>query len=78
MAKIRPETKESVVSELCDQLMGLFNKYPEQRTHLITHHGVMPIIDMFEARSSASIPGKGTHIPLYTPTHTHTLPHTPL
>jgi serine/threonine protein kinase len=59
MAKIRPETKESVVSELCEQLMDLFVKYPEQRTHLITHHGVMPIIDMFEARSSASVPAKG-------------------
>ena len=41
--------------ELCEQLMGLFVEYPEQRVHLITYYGVMPIIDMFEARSSAVV-----------------------
>lgn len=53
MGKIRPETKESKVKSLCDDLINIFNTYPEQRDHLITYHGVMPIIDMFEARADA-------------------------
>ena len=70
MAKIRPETKEKVVIELCDLLMSIFNQYPEQRDHLITYHGVMPIIDMFEARTSAetkTLGGRGPGIKIVRP-----------
>lgn len=59
MGKIRPETKEKLVIEYCEKLMELFSNYPEQREHLITYHGVMPIIDMFEARTSAETKTQG-------------------
>ena len=62
MEKIRPETMEETVIELCDKLMELFTKYPDQRDHLITYHGVMPIIDMFEARTSAETKSQGGKI----------------
>ena len=51
MAAIRPDSSEKDVVEKCDQLLIMFNKYPEQREHLITHHGVLPVLDMLEARS---------------------------
>ena len=62
MEKIRPDTMEEVVIDLCNKLMDLFNRYPDQRDHLITYHGVMPIIDMFEARTSAESKSQGGKI----------------
>ena len=49
---IRQESKGKEVIDLCNQLLTIFSEVPEQRDHLITHHGVMPIVDMFDARSS--------------------------
>ena len=51
MAAIKPDSAEKDVVEMCDQLLVIFDKYPEQREHLITHHGVLPVLDMLEARS---------------------------
>lgn len=62
MEKIRPDTMEETVIDLCNKLLDLFNRYPDQRDHLITYHGVMPIIDMFEARTSAESKSQGGKI----------------
>lgn len=51
MARIKPESPEQEVVDLCNQLYVMFESYPEQREHLITHHGVLPVLDMLEARS---------------------------
>mmetsp|Transcript_18777 Transcript_18777/g.31303 ORF Transcript_18777/g.31303 Transcript_18777/m.31303 type:complete len:1208 (+) Transcript_18777:214-3837(+) len=51
MAAIKPDSSEKDVVEMCDQLLVMFDKHPEQREHLITHHGVLPVLDMLEARS---------------------------
>ncbi len=63
MKKIKPQTKEFEVIEHCKRLMQLFHDYPLQRNLLIDSYGVMPIIDMFEARSSIKdIADKHRHI----------------
>eukprot|EP01032_Pedospumella_encystans_P007493 gene7492-8987_t len=54
MNRIRLETKAKEVVDLCNQLLAIFSEVPEQRDHLITHHGVMPIVDMFDARAPTS------------------------
>jgi hypothetical protein len=51
MASIKPDSTERDVIEKCTQLLQTFEKHPEQREHLITHHGVLPVLDMLEARS---------------------------
>lgn len=51
MDSIKPDSSEKDVIEKCNQLLQTFDKYPEQREHLITHHGVLPVLDMLEARS---------------------------
>jgi serine/threonine protein kinase len=51
MASIKPDSTERDVIEKCNQLLQTFEKHPEQREHLITHHGVLPVLDMLEARS---------------------------
>jgi hypothetical protein len=51
MASIKPDSTERDVIDKCNQLLQTFEKHPEQREHLITHHGVLPVLDMLEARS---------------------------
>ena len=51
MASIKPDSPEKDVIDKCNQLLVMFEKYPEQREHLITQHGVLPVLDMLEARS---------------------------
>ena len=36
--------------------MDLFDSFPEQREHLVTHHGVLPIVEMVEVRSVNVLP----------------------
>lgn len=61
MNRIRLETKVKEVIDLSNQLLTIFSDIPEQRDHLITHHGVMPVVDMFDARSSATFRSNGPH-----------------
>lgn len=51
MEGIKPDSAEQDVVEKCNSLFVMFDSYPEQREHLITHYGVLPILDMLEARS---------------------------
>jgi hypothetical protein len=57
---IRQEIKVKEIVDLCNQLLNIFSEVPEQRDHLITHHGVMPIVDMFDARCASSVFRVGT------------------
>jgi serine/threonine protein kinase len=51
MEAIKPDSDEQEVVEKCNELLAIFDSYPEQREHLITHYGVLPILNMLEARS---------------------------
>jgi hypothetical protein len=46
-----PESRLKLVVEMCTQLITIFTDN-DQRDHLITHHGVMPILEMLEARQA--------------------------
>ena len=52
MMRIRSETRAREVQDMCAQLIHIFTEFPELKEHFVTYHGVMPIMDMFEARSS--------------------------
>lgn len=52
--KIRPTVTNEEILDFTNQILNVFDKYPEQRDHVITNHGVMPIMDMFEAKAFRS------------------------
>jgi hypothetical protein len=52
LSKIKPTVKAEEILETTNQILSIFDRYPEQRDHLITNHGVMPIMDMFESKST--------------------------
>ncbi|TPX37984.1 hypothetical protein SmJEL517_g00405 [Synchytrium microbalum] len=48
IAQLRPSESEEVLIMTCDQLVSIFKSNPEMRKNLITHHAVMPIVEMLE------------------------------
>lgn len=52
LSSIRPQLAEDKLATIANQIIKLFDHFPEQREHLITYYGVMPIVDMFEGRPS--------------------------
>ncbi|TPX41255.1 hypothetical protein SeMB42_g05652 [Synchytrium endobioticum] len=48
IAQLRPNESEEVLIMTCDQLVAIFKSNPEMRKNLITHHAVMPIVEMLE------------------------------
>lgn len=52
LASLRPNISEQEINGICEEIMTIFDMYPEQRDHLITYYGVMPIVDMFEGRTN--------------------------
>lgn len=51
MAKVRPYMTEAEVIKFSEQIINIFEQFPEQRDLLITNQGVMPIMDMFESQA---------------------------
>lgn len=54
MSKIKPDSRARSVVESCDKLIEILTEHPDRKDHLMNHYGVMPILDMFEARSDFS------------------------
>jgi hypothetical protein len=52
LSSIRPQLPEETLANIANQIIQLFDHFPEQRDHLITYYGVMPIVDMLEGRPS--------------------------
>lgn len=50
LGSIRPQLPEEKLAHIASQIIQIFDHFPEQREHLITYYGVMPIVDMFEGR----------------------------
>jgi hypothetical protein len=48
--------KEDDMLHACQLLMNILRAYPEQKSHLITYHGVLPILDMMEVASTRVLP----------------------
>ena len=55
MEKIKPTSNEEDVIGFCDSLLDLFTRHPEQKEYVITHYGVLPILDMLESRSGLGL-----------------------
>ena len=49
MGKITPGCSTGDVVINCKKLLNIFSTHPEIKEHLITHFGVTPILEMFEA-----------------------------
>lgn len=52
MAVVRSTATEEELISCTNKIISIFDQYPDQRDHLIMTHGVMPIVDMFETRTS--------------------------
>ncbi|KAJ6238182.1 mtk1/mekk4 [Anaeramoeba flamelloides] len=45
---LQPKSEPEIILETCEKLMEIFGKHPEIKKELITHHGVIPILDMLD------------------------------
>jgi hypothetical protein len=66
LSRVRPTMSNDEILEITSSISSIFEKFPEQREHLITYHGVMPIMDMFDSKFLRSTGQSST-----TPTHAH-------
>ena len=48
LALLRPDKREGVVLSACQKLVAFFKEYPSTKRHLITHRGVIPIMEMLD------------------------------
>ncbi|EGG21702.1 putative protein serine/threonine kinase [Cavenderia fasciculata] len=52
MSQLQIDQSEQVISSACDQLITIFKENPDQKSHLIRRHGVIPIMEMLEVSNS--------------------------
>ncbi|KAJ3293586.1 hypothetical protein HK104_004338, partial [Borealophlyctis nickersoniae] len=55
IAKLRPGLDPQVLIGTCDELVHVFKEHPELRRNLITHHCVMPIVEMLETSQDHNV-----------------------
>jgi serine/threonine protein kinase len=48
---LKPQERDSVILNACKKLIVIFQENPAHRQHFITHHGVIPIMEMLEVSS---------------------------
>ncbi|KAJ5071692.1 mtk1/mekk4 [Anaeramoeba ignava] len=48
ISKLQPEEKPQTILSVCNDLYEIFQNNPETKNYLITHHGVIPIMEMLE------------------------------
>eukprot|EP00735_Rhodelphis_limneticus_P013963 TRINITY_DN7931_c0_g1::TRINITY_DN7931_c0_g1_i1::g.15623::m.15623 TRINITY_DN7931_c0_g1::TRINITY_DN7931_c0_g1_i1::g.15623 ORF type:complete len:1244 (+),score=360.81,sp/Q8T2I8/SEPA_DICDI/43.59/3e-144,sp/Q8T2I8/SEPA_DICDI/59.02/3e-107,Pkinase/PF00069.20/5.7e-71,Pkinase_Tyr/PF07714.12/5.6e-49,Kinase-like/PF14531.1/0.0032,Arm/PF00514.18/1.4e+03,Arm/PF00514.18/1.5e+02,Arm/PF00514.18/1.2e+04,Arm/PF00514.18/3.4,Arm/PF00514.18/7.6e+03,Ric8/PF10165.4/40,Ric8/PF10165.4/0.088,BUD22/PF09073.5/0.043,DUF3385/P len=51
IANLDPSKSESEILDACDKLVRIFRDHPTVKSHLTTHHGVIPIMDMLHVRN---------------------------
>ena len=49
MGKISSNCEKRETTNCCCKLLDIFSMYPDIKDHLVTHFGVTPILEMFEA-----------------------------
>jgi hypothetical protein len=49
---LKPEESEEVVVAACQKLVVVFQKFPHLKSDLISHHGIIPFMDMLEINNS--------------------------
>eukprot|EP00005_Dracoamoeba_jomungandri_P006994 CAMPEP_0174270978 /NCGR_PEP_ID=MMETSP0439-20130205/46360_1 /TAXON_ID=0 /ORGANISM="Stereomyxa ramosa, Strain Chinc5" /LENGTH=1143 /DNA_ID=CAMNT_0015360679 /DNA_START=77 /DNA_END=3508 /DNA_ORIENTATION=- len=55
MAQLQEDQNQDVIVNACDKLISIFRDYPSQKSYLIKHHGVIPIMEMIEVSDTAVI-----------------------
>eukprot|EP01114_Cavostelium_apophysatum_P023823 TRINITY_DN90_c0_g1_i3.p1 TRINITY_DN90_c0_g1~~TRINITY_DN90_c0_g1_i3.p1 ORF type:complete len:1113 (+),score=446.88 TRINITY_DN90_c0_g1_i3:1211-4549(+) len=50
---MKPNQDEEKIKKACIQLMDIFNKNPRMEVHLITNHGILPLIIMLGVQNAA-------------------------
>eukprot|EP00698_Gefionella_okellyi_P024813 TRINITY_DN8855_c0_g1_i1.p1 TRINITY_DN8855_c0_g1~~TRINITY_DN8855_c0_g1_i1.p1 ORF type:complete len:951 (+),score=286.04 TRINITY_DN8855_c0_g1_i1:50-2902(+) len=48
---LQPDAAVSVALQSCARLVEIFRENPAQKSHLVTHHGVIPVMEMLEVGS---------------------------
>ncbi|KAG6553054.1 hypothetical protein Mapa_005391 [Marchantia paleacea] len=52
---LKPEEPEESIISACQNLVTIFRDYPEQKAHLISQHGIIPLMDMLEVNNNRVI-----------------------
>jgi len=52
---LKPSQSEDVIKRTSLELMDIFNRHPEMRHHLITNHGLLPLITLLSGSSNTGI-----------------------
>lgn len=52
MAKLQPDQEEEVILSTTQELIAIFKENPAQKSHLIRHNGVIPIMEMLEVSNA--------------------------
>ncbi|CAM6114867.1 unnamed protein product [Calypogeia fissa] len=49
---LKPDESEDAVISACQKLVGIFRDYPEQKAHLISQHGIIPLVEMLDVSNN--------------------------
>lgn len=49
---LKPDEPEEAVISACQKLVAIFQEYPEQRAHLISQHGFIPLVEMLDVNNN--------------------------
>ncbi|CAM9558941.1 unnamed protein product [Ectocarpus fasciculatus] len=71
MEHIKSDTEDADVVDICQSILKEFEEFPEQREHLITHHGVLPVLNMLEATTADLLLGGALSVGGNTQTTAH-------
>lgn len=52
MGLLKPEEQDEVVISACQKLVLILREFPNRKSHLISHHGLIPLMDMLETNSN--------------------------
>eukprot|EP00249_Psilotum_nudum_P025064 c29365_g2_i3 orf=721-5196(+) len=49
---LKPDESEDAVIKACHRLVAIFHEHADQKSHLISQHGVMPFVEMLEVKNN--------------------------
>eukprot|EP01113_Clastostelium_recurvatum_P037254 TRINITY_DN5420_c0_g2_i1.p1 TRINITY_DN5420_c0_g2~~TRINITY_DN5420_c0_g2_i1.p1 ORF type:complete len:1097 (-),score=420.63 TRINITY_DN5420_c0_g2_i1:391-3681(-) len=55
LGRLQPDEPEDTIRTTCDELIQIFKDFHDQKSHLIRHHGVIPIMDMLEVSNATVV-----------------------
>jgi hypothetical protein len=49
---LKPDESEEAIVSACSKLVAIFQDYPEQKSHLVSQHGIFPLVEMLEVNNN--------------------------